>query len=79
MDTNKTAYVRYDDKFIYIYFYYHSGCNWALKDNTRSWEWLPDSKEWKFDITEKDIALEIVKKYFNIQETGQPQKSPEIW
>jgi ribonuclease HI len=75
---NKTANIRYADRNMFIKTSYDAAFVAELKSTVKARKWNPESKEWAIDIRERVIALELVKRYYEVVEDNEIQEIPQI-
>ena len=68
----KEAVVRYENKSICIRAPYDAEFVNELKSSTSSRRWNPEKKEWVMDISERDTALTITRRYFLLLMENEP-------
>lgn len=70
--TSKEAIIRYENKSICIRAPYDVNFVNDLKSGTSSRRWNPEKKEWVMDISERDKALTITRRYFLLLTENEP-------
>jgi ribonuclease HI len=75
---NKTANIRYADRNMFIKTPYDAAFVAELKSAVKARKWNPESKEWVIDIKERAIALELVKRYYDVIEDNEIPEIPLI-
>jgi len=49
-----------------------------LKSIVKARKWNPESKEWAIDIREREVALKLVKRYYEVVEDNEIPEIPQI-
>ena len=73
----KTAHVRYLERQMLILTPYDAAFVAELKSTIRSRKWNPEKKEWAVDISEQKIALELIKRFYDVIEDNKPAEIPQ--
>lgn len=72
MDTIEKATVKYDNKYMYISFNYNKECIDELKKATKSRTWRKEQWFWILNVEEREAALKVMRKYFDVIEENKP-------
>jgi len=78
MPVDKSAHVRYDDSRMFIVSPYDPNFVSTLKELTKSRKWNNTTKEWIVNITERTVALNVIRQFFTLVEDNNPPKETEI-
>jgi ribonuclease HI len=70
----KVAYIRYEDSKMHILSPYNEEFISLLKSNTKTRKWNLETKKWVVDVSEREEALKILKKYFSVVEDNSFQR-----
>ena len=74
----KTSNVKYNERQMFITTPYDQAFVAELKSTLKSRKWDPGKKVWVIDIREKEAALKLLKRFYDVIEDDSPAEIPQV-